>query len=92
MDATKKKELFQKRTEEYESMDKEAKRDLLNKRKEENQRQSHISRIMKIREGPYFICTVCNRILYKNSVMRCINNKYPCQTFFNVQQSFDGKE
>ena len=46
----------------------------------------------KIREGPYFICTVCNRILYKNSVMRCINNKYPCQTFFNVQQSFDGKE
>ena len=46
MDATKKKELFQKRTEEYESMDKEAKRDLFNKRKEENQRQSHISRIM----------------------------------------------
>ena len=45
----------------------------------------------KIREGPYFICTFC-RILYKNSVMRCINNKYPCQTFFNVQQSFDGKE
>ena len=34
MDATKKKELFQKRTVEYESMDKEAKRDLLNKRKE----------------------------------------------------------
>ena len=24
--------------------------------------------------------------------MRCINNKYPCQTFFNIQQSFDGKE
>ena len=46
MDATKKKELFQKCTEEYESMDKEAKRDLFNKRKEENQRQSHISRIM----------------------------------------------
>ena len=46
MDAPKKKELFQKRTEEYESMDKEAKRDLLNKRKDENQRQSHISRIM----------------------------------------------
>ncbi|CAH3117866.1 unnamed protein product, partial [Pocillopora meandrina] len=81
MDATKKKELFQKRTEEYESMDKEAKRDLLNKRKEENQRQSHISRIMKIREGSYFICTFCNRILYKNSVMRCINNKYPAKHF-----------
>ena len=24
--------------------------------------------------------------------MRCINNNYPCQTFFNIQQSFDGKE
>lgn len=41
MDVTKKKELFQKCTEKYESMDTEAKRDLLNKRKE-NQSQSHI--------------------------------------------------
>ena len=41
-----KKNYSEKRTEEYESMDKEAKRDLFNKRKEENQRQSHISRIM----------------------------------------------
>ena len=98
MDATKKKELFQKRTEEYESMDKEAKRDLLNKRKEKIKDKAtslescikHFKR--KIREGPYFVCTVCNRILYKNSVIRCINNKYPCQTFFSVQQSFDGKE
>ena len=24
--------------------------------------------------------------------MRCINNNYACQTFFNIQQSFDGKE
>ena len=24
--------------------------------------------------------------------MKCINNKYPCQTFFNIQQSFDSKE
>ena len=24
--------------------------------------------------------------------MRCINNKYPYQTFFNIEQSFDGKE
>ena len=38
----------------------------------------------KIREGPYFICTVCNRILYKKSVITCINEKYPCQTYFNI--------
>ncbi|CAH3036360.1 unnamed protein product, partial [Pocillopora meandrina] len=24
--------------------------------------------------------------------MRCINNKYSCQTFFNIQQSFGAKE
>ena len=79
-------------------MDTEAKRDLLNKRKERikvkaTSMESRVKQFKrKVREGPYFICTVCNRILYKNSVMRCINNKYPCQTFFNVQQSFDGKE
>ena len=46
----------------------------------------------KIREGPYFICTVCNQILYKKSAITCINKKYPCQTYFNIQQSFDGKQ
>ena len=46
----------------------------------------------KIGEGPYFICTVCNQILYKKSVITCINKKYPCQTYFNIQQSFDGKQ
>ena len=37
MDATKKKELFQKRTEKYESMDTEAKRDSSNKIKEKKE-------------------------------------------------------
>ena len=38
----------------------------------------------KIRQGPYFICIVHNRILYKKSVITCINEKYPCQTYFNI--------
>ena len=46
----------------------------------------------KIRQGPYFICIVYNRVLYKKSVITCINKKYPCQTYFNIQQSFDGKQ
>ena len=46
----------------------------------------------KISEGPYFICTICNGILYKKSVIICINKKYPCQSYFNIQQSFDGKQ
>lgn len=47
----------------------------------------------KIREGPNFICTVCYWILYKKSVITYmyINKKYPCQKYFNIQQSFDGK-
>ena len=98
IDTTKKKKLFQKGTEKCESMDIEAKRDLLNKRKvrikvKATSMESRVKQFKrKIREGPYFICTVCNRILYKKPVMRCINNKCPCQTFFNIQQSFDGKE
>ena len=71
IDTTKKKELFQKGTEKYESMDTEAKRDLLNKRKERikvkaTSMESRVKQFKrKVREGPYFICTVCNRILYK---------------------------
>ena len=46
----------------------------------------------KIREGPYLIGTICNRILYKKSAIICINKKYPRQTYFNIQQLFDGKK
>ena len=71
MDATKKKELFQKRTEKYQSMYTEAKRDLLNERKERikvkaTSIESRIKQFKrKIKEGTYFIYTVCNRILYE---------------------------
>ena len=33
----------------------------------------------KIREGPFFICNVCDRLLYKKSVKQCNLDKYPCQ-------------
>ena len=45
----------------------------------------------KWREGPCFICTVCNRILYKKSVITFINKKYPFQKYFNSKQLFDRK-
>lgn len=35
---------------------------------------------------------VCNRIHYKKSVITCKNKKYTFQTYFNFQQSFDGKQ
>ena len=46
----------------------------------------------KIREDPYFICTVCNQILYRKSAITYINKKYPCQSYFNIQQSLNGKQ
>lgn len=46
----------------------------------------------KIREGPYYICCVCNRLLYRRSVVMFCANKYLCQEFFTVQTSFDGRQ
>lgn len=46
----------------------------------------------KIREGPHYVCCVCNRMLYKKSVKNFLSTKYPDQHYFSVQTSFDGKE
>ena len=35
----------------------------------------------RIREGPYYICCVCNRMLYKKSVINFISTKYPNQHY-----------
>ena len=45
----------------------------------------------KIKEGPYYICCVCNRMLYNKSVLQLISSRYPSQHLFNVQISFDGR-
>ena len=81
----------------YSTMDARKKKELLSQPSEKLVKARSIKLCInqfkrKIREGPYFICTVCNRILYKKSVITCINKKYPCQTYFNIQQSFDGKQ
>ena len=45
----------------------------------------------KMKEGPYYLCYVCNRKLYKNSVLKLITTRYPSQHLFDMQMSFDGK-
>ena len=45
----------------------------------------------KIRQGPYYICCVCNRLLYRKSIIKFIYSKYP-QNYFNIKTSFDGKQ
>ena len=81
----------------YSTMDARKKKELLSQPTEKLLKAKSVELCInqfkrKIREGPYFICTVCNQILYKKSVITCINEKYPCQTYFNIQQSFDGKQ
>ena len=46
----------------------------------------------KIKEGPYYICCICNRTLYKKSVLKFNKPSYPSQDIFNILLSFDGKE
>ena len=46
----------------------------------------------KIKEGPYCICCICNRTLYKKSVLKLNTTSYPSQDIFNILLSFDGKE
>ena len=46
----------------------------------------------KIREGPYYVCSVCNRILYRKSVVVLVKSKYNIQHLLTDTNSFDGKE
>ena len=49
----------------------------------------------KIKEGPYYVCTVCNRMLYRKSVLIFNKQKYVncnIQNIFTEKLSFDNKE
>ena len=48
----------------------------------------------KIHEGPYYVCSVCNRLLYRKSVVLLQKNKYTNvdETLFTDVNSFDDKE
>ena len=48
----------------------------------------------KIKEGPYYICSVCNRLLYRKSVVLLQKNRYihANESLFTNIKSFDGKE
>ena len=46
----------------------------------------------KIREGPYYICSVCHRVLYRKTVMLLKENKYSAHHLFTEIKSFDDKQ
>ena len=45
-----------------------------------------------MREGPSYICTVCNRLLYRKTVTELKKGKYNIQHIFTGKHSFDNKE
>jgi len=46
----------------------------------------------KIREGPFYICTVCHRFLYKRSVVILVRAKYKLDYLFTGKVSYDNNE
>ena len=45
------------------------------------------------RDGPYYICIVCNRLLYRKTVIEFKKTKYNCnRSFFTSVVSFNGKK
>ena len=47
-----------------------------------------------IKAGPYFVCVICNRMLYRVSVTKCRTEKYPTviQHIFTDVKSYDNTE
>lgn len=46
----------------------------------------------KQKEGPGYICSVCNRIPYRKTVTELQKSKYDIQHLFTAKKSFDDKE
>ena len=98
MDSDKKQQLSNKNAEKYRTMDNDQRKDWIDKQIKSyyNNKSKDIYSCIdqfkkKIRQGPYFICCVCNRSLYKKSVMKLAINKYPSQHMFTIKFSFNGK-
>jgi len=98
MDTAKRQDLLNKKTEQYRTMDTTKKQKLLSeKSKAEHTCKKTADSCVeqckkKIMEGQYYICCVCNRTLYKKSVLKLNTSSYPSQDIFKIQSSYDGKE
>lgn len=92
-----KSKLLDERKQKYNDMEPEAKRQKIDnleeqqkeaRKSEANQTYSlnHYIAILKqkIREGPYYICSVCNRILHRKSVLILVKSKYNRNIFLQI--------
>ena len=62
------------------------------KKKRSNFETSLVNFKREIRSGPSYICTICNRLLYRTSVKIYKINEYPESNFNTAKISFDGEE
>ena len=104
IERNKKQELSIQNAEKYRRMDSGEKKDLINqivtRRKELKESKCsstysldfYIQQFNRdIREGPYYICVVCNRLLYRNTVLQFKKDKYKCSScLFTSVTSFNG--
>lgn len=104
MKANKKQELSVQNAEKYRRMDPSEKKDLIKQivtrrkeLKEEKCSSTHsldyyIQQFNRdIREGPYYICVVCNRLLYRKTVLEFKKDKYNSSScLFTSVTSFNG--
>ena len=104
MEPSKKQELFLQNAQKYRLMDSDKKKDLIKqivtRGKESKQKRCssthsldyYIEQFKRdIREGPYYICVVCNRLLYRKTVLEFKKEKYNCNScLFTTVTSFNG--
>ena len=104
MESTKKRQLSVQNAEKYRRMDPSEKKDLIKQTvtrqkelKEEKCSSTHsldyyIQQFNRgIREGPYYICVVCNRLLYRKTVLEFKKDKYNSSScLFTSVTSFNG--
>ena len=104
MDPNKKQELFLQNAEKYRGMACVEKKDLIKqivtRRKELKEKKCSSSYSLEyyiqqfnraIREGPYYVCVVCNRLLYRKTVVEFKKDKYKSSScLFTSVTSFNG--
>ena len=101
MEPNKKQKFFLQNAEKYRIMDSSEKKDLLKQivtRRKEKCSTTHsldyyIQQFNRdIREGPYYICVVCNRLLYRKTVLEFKRDNYNSSScLFTSVTSFNGK-
>ena len=101
VDVSKKKQMLENLSKKYKEIDASKKKQMLN-RNAVKYRKRKTSKLQvdvcisqfcqKIKEGPYYVCTVCNRMLYRKSVFLFNKEKYvncKIENIFTEKLSFD---